>query len=72
MLLLISRVVSGGTPSQGEGWQRRLLERMAMATDTRPAVLNESTQQELREYLSFRHLLRNLYAHELRAEPTNA
>ena len=69
MLLLISRVVNGGTPSQGEGWHRRLLERMAMATDTRPAVLNESTQVELQEYLRFRHLVRNLYADELRPEP---
>ena len=69
MLLLISRVVNGGTPSQGEGWHRRLLERMAMATDTRPAVLHESTQQELQEYLRFRHLVRNLYADELRPEP---
>ena len=71
MLLLVSRVVNGGTPAQGEGWQRRLLERMAMATDTRPAVLNEATQVELQEYLRFRHLVRNLYlyADELRAEP---
>ena len=69
MLLLISRVVNGGTPSQGEGWHRRLLERMAMATDTRPAVLNETTQVELKEYLRFRQLVRNLYADELRLEP---
>jgi hypothetical protein len=32
-------------------------------------VLNESTQQELQEYLRFRHLVRNLYADELRLEP---
>ena len=69
MLLLISRMVNGGTPAQGEGWNRRLLERMAMATDTRPAVLNEATQVELQEYLRFRHLVRNLYADELRVEP---
>ena len=69
MLLLISRVVNGGTPAQGEGWHRRLLERMAMATDTRPAVLNEATQVELQEYLRFRHLVRNLYDDELRPEP---
>ena len=68
-LLLISRVVNGGTPSRGEGWHRRLLERMAMNTDTRPAVLRESTQQQLQEYLRFRHLVRNLYADELKAEP---
>ena len=69
MLLLVSRVVNGGTPSRGEGWHRRLLERMAMPTDTRPAVLQEATQRDLQEYLRFRQLVRNLYADELRAEP---
>ncbi len=69
ILLLVSRVVNGGTPSRGEGWHRRLLERMAMSTETRPAVLSESTQLELQDYLRFRHLVRNLYADELRAEP---
>lgn len=69
ILLLVSRVVNGGTPSRGEGWHRRLLERMAMSTETRPAVLSESTQLELQEYLRFRHLVRNLYADELRAAP---
>ena len=68
MLLLVSRVVNGGTPVQGEGWHRRLLERMPLATDTRHAVLNESTQQELQEYLRFRHLVRNLFVGELRPE----
>ena len=65
----MSRVVNGGTPSRGEGWHRRLQERMAMPTDTRPAVLQEATQRDLQEYLRFRHLVRNLYADELRAEP---
>ena len=69
MLLRVSRVVNGGTPSRGEGWHRRLLERMAMPTDTRPAVLQEGTQRDLQEFLRFRHLVRNLYADELRAEP---
>ncbi len=68
MLLLVSRVVNGGTPSRREGWHRPL-ERMAMPTDTRPAVLQEGTQRDLQEYLRFRHLVRNLYADELRAEP---
>ena len=68
-LLLISRVINGGTPSQGEGWHRRLLERMAMATSQRPAVLGECSQKGLQEYLRFRHLVRNLYADELRPEP---
>ena len=68
-LLLISRVVNGGTPSKEEGWHRRLLERMATATEQRPAVLKEATQVGLQEYLRFRHLVRNLYADELRPEP---
>jgi hypothetical protein len=68
-LLLVSRAVNGGTPWRGEGWHRRLLERMAMATELRPAVLREDTQQRLQEYLRFRHLVRNLYADELRPEP---
>ncbi|MCP9940714.1 hypothetical protein KB557_10735, partial [Synechococcus sp. Cruz CV12-2-Slac-r] len=66
---LISRVVNGGTPSKGEGWHRRLLERMATATEQRPAVLKDATQVGLQEYLRFRHLVRNLYADELRPEP---
>lgn len=67
--LLVSRTVNGGTPRQGEGWHRRLLERMAQTTELRPAVVRESTQQRLQEYLRFRHLVRNLYADELRPEP---
>lgn len=68
-LLLVSRVLNGGTPQQGPGWHRRLLERMAMPSEHRPAVLRELTQRRLQEYLRFRHLVRNLYADELRAEP---
>lgn len=68
-LLLVSRVVNGGTPARGEGWRRRLLERMALQSESRPAVLRERTQQRLQEYLRFRHLVRNLYADELRPEP---
>ncbi|WP_255109732.1 hypothetical protein [Synechococcus sp. RedBA-s] len=71
-LLLVSRTLNGGTPRQGDSWHRRLLERMAMATDHRPAVLRESTQMSLQEYLRFRHLVRNLYADELSPEPITA
>ena len=34
MLLLVSRVVNGGTPAQGEGWHRRLLERITPSAPT--------------------------------------
>ncbi len=47
MLLLVSHVVNCGTPGQGEGWHRRLLDRMAMASESRPALLQEATQREL-------------------------
>ena len=36
--VLIVRVLNGGTPD-GADWHRRLVERMAIATDVRPAVL---------------------------------
>ena len=42
---------------------------MALETLARPAVLRDSTQQELQPFLRFRHLVRNLYADELRPEP---
>ena len=32
-------------------------------------MLNEPTQRALQEFLCFRHLVRNLYADELRIEP---
>jgi len=40
-----------------------------MATETRPAVLQEETQRYLQKYLRFRQLVRNLYTDELRSEP---
>lgn len=44
-------------PRLGEGWHRQLLERMATATEQRPAVFKEVTQVGLQEYLRFRHLI---------------
>jgi len=69
MLLLVSRVVSGGHQSQGEEWHCRLLKSLEMNTDTRPAVQNGATQVGLQEFLQFRHLMRNLYVDKLRVEP---
>lgn len=67
-LVLISRVLNGGTP-EGSDWHRRLLERMGQATSERPAVLSAATIEALRELLRFRHLVRHLYSYELKAEP---
>jgi len=67
-LVQITRVLNGGTPDGAE-WHRRLLERMGQSTNQRPAVLSAPCIAELQELLRFRHLVRHLYAYELRAEP---
>lgn len=63
-LLLVVRTLNGGTP-EGADWHRRLLERMAIATDERPALLDPATVRTLGELLRFRHVVRHLYAYEL-------
>ncbi|WP_198949658.1 hypothetical protein [Synechococcus sp. 1G10] len=49
-------------------WQRRLLDRMAIGTETRPAVLSPAVRLGLTELLAFRHVVRHLYAYELEAD----
>ena len=51
ILLLVSRVVNGGTPSRGKGCHRHLLERIAIPADKQPAVHEEETHRDLQEYL---------------------
>lgn len=63
-LVQIVRALNGGTP-EGSDWHRRLLERMTVSTDLRPAVLRRSTADDLGELLRFRHVVRHLYAYEL-------
>ncbi len=57
-----------GAPPTGFDWHRRLLERMAVAWQGRPALLSASTVDDLREYLAFRHVVRNIYGFELDVE----
>lgn len=66
-LVLIVRVLNGGTP-EGSDWHRQLLDRMAIATETRPAVLSPAVRAGLAELLAFRHVVRHLYAYELEAD----
>jgi hypothetical protein len=61
---LISRVLNGETP-EGSDWHRRLLERMALATEERPALLDPATTARLGDLLRFRHVVRHLYAYTL-------
>jgi hypothetical protein len=65
-LTQIVRVLNGGAPEGGD-WHRRLLERMALPTTERPAVLAPATAAGLAELMRFRHVVRHLYAYELDA-----
>ena len=60
----IVRVLHGGPPD-GADWHRRLLERMGVSTELRPALLDASTVAGLAELMRFRHVVRHLYAYEL-------
>lgn len=60
----IVRVFNGGPPD-GPDWHRRLLERMAVNTETRPALLDADTVKGLAELMRFRHVVHHLYAYEL-------
>lgn len=57
-----------GAPPSGFDWHRRLLERMGAAWAGRPAVLSADSVEGLREYLAFRHVVRNIYGFELDVE----
>ena len=57
-----------GAPPTGFDWHRRLLERMGAAWQGRPALLALGSVENLREYLAFRHVVRNIYGFELDVE----
>lgn len=64
---IIASEMNGGLPSSYD-WHRRLLTRMGTAQEERPAILRETTVQRLTEYLSFRHIVRNIYGFELQQQ----
>lgn len=52
-----------------EKWHKALLFKMTIQIkDTRPAVISETLAAELDEYLSFRHVFRNIYGFELKGK----
>ncbi len=60
--------INGGY-EDNEKWHKTLLYKMTMAIkDTRPAVISEELAADLDEYLSFRHVFRNIYGFELKGE----
>lgn len=61
----VARQVDGTVPA-GSAWHRELLEQMALdLTDVRPPVLSRESLALLRDYLGFRHVVRDLYTWEL-------
>jgi len=62
----IAKVLDGGVPDSSR-WHIELLEIMSAKSErgTRPNVIDENLREELRAYLGFRHLFRNIYASEL-------
>lgn len=64
----ITLEIDGGLP-EGDDWHIQLLRRMtATFPERRPAVLAPELGEILSEYLSFRHLFRNIYGFELKKE----
>ncbi len=64
----IARSVDGTRPN-GQAWHRQLLVQMANEMPPRrPAVISEKTCKSLDEYRRLRHLVRNVYAINLRSD----
>lgn len=61
---IIASELNGAVPS-GYDWHKRLLQRMTLKQEKRPAVISQETSRRLQEYLAFRHVVRNIYGYEL-------
>lgn len=67
----IARTIDGGLPSGAE-WHTSLLRQMTVEMGKlRPAVIEVKTRQCLDEYRGFRHIVRNVYAFNLRPARLN-
>ncbi len=64
---IVASELNGALPD-GYDRHKRLLARMAVAPEGRPAVISSKTARSLEKYLSFRHIVRNIYGYELEAE----
>lgn len=53
---------------KGEDWHTKLLLQMAEPKKSRKAIIDSVFLQELKEYLRFRHLFRNIYGFVLKWE----
>lgn len=58
-----------GSFEESENWHKRLLYQMTIfMKDIRPLVLSRKLAAELDDFLSFRHLFRNIYGFELESD----
>jgi len=65
LLRSVAQATGEGLPS-GDAWHRQLLSQMAVDIEqVRPALISEHVEVQLREYLGFRHVYRNVYGHRL-------
>jgi hypothetical protein len=68
LLQFIANEIEGNLPS-GPHWHQDLLAQMSFELPgVRPAVLSSEMQTALTEYLSFRHVVRNVYTFHLDPE----
>ena len=66
MVIDISRTMEASLPS-GSEWHLDLLLQISSEIDgIRPAVISRATRECLDEYRGFRHVVRNVYAFNLR------
>ena len=58
-----------GGPPRGDAWHQQLIRSMTLRIDgVRPRVITPELETELRDFLGFRHLFRNIYGDELDVE----
>ncbi len=61
-----------GRYEESDKWHKALLFKMTLPIkEVRPAVISEELAAELDDYLSFRHVFRNIYGFELKGERIN-
>ena len=61
----IAKRLDKGLP-ESEDWHIQLLKDMAEPKGGRPRVISKELLEELKEYLGFRHLFRNIYGTQLK------
>ncbi len=64
----IAEELNGGVP-KSEQWHKELLFDMTLDLEgVRPPVVRKSLEERLLPFLRFRHIFRNMYGYELRAD----